>query len=330
MTSRHSCPNCPPISELQAHGHDAADASVEQLFRQDTARARTLPWRLRAAAGLLQTLAEPRGPGRPAGAGAQAGLRQRIAALLRGEHINNTEDRPALHTCCAPPAVTACRQISSKCRRRGRACSSGRALNRGEHKGYSGEALPMWSISALAAPTWARDWSPRHSSPSTAMSLPLRRQCGPGRPAGHPAATGPETTLFIVCSKSFRTEETLTNSLAARTGCSMPGPPRQDLDKHFLAVTTNLQAAAEFGIPADNCLPMWDWVGGRYSVWSAVGLSCAIAVGWDTLTSSWPVPRPWTSIFATVSRRQYAAADEPAGGVVLQFLRRGQPRGAAL
>jgi len=54
-----------------------------------------------------------------------------------------------------------------------------------------------------------------------------------------------------------------------------------DLDKHFLAITTNLEAAEEFGITADNCLPLWDWVGGRYSVWSAVGLSCAIALGWE-------------------------------------------------
>ena len=61
----------------------------------------------------------------------------------------------------------------------------------------------------------------------------------------------------------------------------MAGANDGDLDKHFLAITTNLPAAAQFGIPQDNCLPLWDWVGGRYSVWSAVGLSCAIAVGWE-------------------------------------------------
>jgi glucose-6-phosphate isomerase len=87
--------------------------------------------------------------------------------------------------------------------------------------------------------------------------------------------------LFIICSKSFRTEETLANSLAARIWMLQAGATERDLDKHFLAVTSNLPAAQEFGIPADQCLPMWDWVGGRYSVWSAVGLSCAIAVGWE-------------------------------------------------
>ena len=77
------------------------------------------------------------------------------------------------------------------------------------------------------------------------------------------------------------TEETLTNSLAARQWMMNAGAADADLDKHFLAITSNLEAAAEFGISPENCLPMWDWVGGRYSVWSAIGLSCAIAVGWE-------------------------------------------------
>ncbi|MBT3410707.1 MAG: glucose-6-phosphate isomerase, partial [Halieaceae bacterium] len=59
------------------------------------------------------------------------------------------------------------------------------------------------------------------------------------------------------------------------------GATDADLNKHFVAITSNLQAAADFGIPEKNCLPLWDWVGGRYSVWSAIGLSCAIAIGWE-------------------------------------------------
>ena len=65
-----------------------------------------------------------------------------------------------------------------------------------------------------------------------------------------------------------------------RAAAKQAGAAADDLDKHFLAITTNLEAAAGFGIPAENCLPIWDWVGGRYSVWSAIGLSCAVAVGW--------------------------------------------------
>ncbi len=95
----------------------------------------------------------------------------------------------------------------------------------------------------------------------------------------------PQTTLFIICSKSFRTEETLTNALLAREWMRNAGASDADLDKHFLAITSNLEAAAEFGIPAENCLPIWDWVGGRYSVWSAIGLSCAIAVGWENFAA---------------------------------------------
>jgi glucose-6-phosphate isomerase len=94
----------------------------------------------------------------------------------------------------------------------------------------------------------------------------------------------PASTLFIVCSKSFRTQETLTNGLAARQWLLDAGASSRDLDRHFLAITTNLSAAEEFGIPSRNCLPLWDWVGGRYSVWSAIGLSTAIAVGWDNFS----------------------------------------------
>ena len=92
----------------------------------------------------------------------------------------------------------------------------------------------------------------------------------------------PETTLFIVVSKSFTTQDTLVNARTARhwlvAGSSNPN---KVLQHHMLAVTEKQAAAEGFGIPASNILPMWDWVGGRYSLWSAVGLSVAIAVGMD-------------------------------------------------
>lgn len=92
----------------------------------------------------------------------------------------------------------------------------------------------------------------------------------------------PETTLFIVVSKSFVTQDTLVNAKTARhwlvNGSSNPN---QVLAHHMLAVTEKKAAAEGFGIPAKNILPLWDWVGGRYSLWSAVGLSLAIAVGMD-------------------------------------------------
>lgn len=88
-----------------------------------------------------------------------------------------------------------------------------------------------------------------------------------------------ETTLFIIASKTFSTLETMTNGHAARTWFLAQNTQESDIARHFLAVTTDLKAAAQFGIPADNCFGFWDWVGGRYSVWSAVGLVVMIQIG---------------------------------------------------
>ncbi|MBY0346539.1 MAG: glucose-6-phosphate isomerase [Neisseriaceae bacterium] len=94
-----------------------------------------------------------------------------------------------------------------------------------------------------------------------------------------------ETTLFIIASKTFSTLETMTNAHAARTWFLAQNTQESDIARHFLAVTTDLKAAAQFGIPADNCFGFWDWVGGRYSVWSAVGLVVMIQIGMNAFKS---------------------------------------------
>lgn len=93
----------------------------------------------------------------------------------------------------------------------------------------------------------------------------------------------PETTLFVIVSKTFTTQETLTNSETIRTWflSNKFGTKQEDVAKHFVAVSTNIQKVTEFGIDANNIFPMWDWVGGRFSLWSAVGLSISLAVGFE-------------------------------------------------
>ena len=91
----------------------------------------------------------------------------------------------------------------------------------------------------------------------------------------------PETTLFIIVSKSFTTQDTLVNANTAREWFLKTAEDESVLAKHFVAATDNVKAATAFGIHVDNIFRMWDWVGGRYSLWSAVGLSTAIAVGMD-------------------------------------------------
>jgi len=90
----------------------------------------------------------------------------------------------------------------------------------------------------------------------------------------------PETTLFVIVSKTFTTQETLTNSETIRKWF-LQTATQEDVAKHFVAVSTNIQKVTEFGINPDNVFPMWDWVGGRFSLWSAVGLSISLAVGFD-------------------------------------------------
>ncbi|NQZ53821.1 MAG: glucose-6-phosphate isomerase [Piscirickettsiaceae bacterium] len=88
----------------------------------------------------------------------------------------------------------------------------------------------------------------------------------------------PETTLFVVASKTFTTQETLTNAESARSWF-LKSAQQQDVAKHFVAVSTNAEAVAEFGIDTNNMFEIWDWVGGRYSLWSAIGLPIALYVG---------------------------------------------------
>ena len=90
----------------------------------------------------------------------------------------------------------------------------------------------------------------------------------------------PETTLFVIVSKTFTTQETLTNSETIRKWF-LQSASQEDVAKHFVAVSTNIKKVTEFGINENNVFPMWDWVGGRFSLWSAVGLSISLAVGFD-------------------------------------------------
>ncbi|MBA4745080.1 MAG: glucose-6-phosphate isomerase [Muricauda sp.] len=94
----------------------------------------------------------------------------------------------------------------------------------------------------------------------------------------------PETTLFVIVSKSFTTQETLSNALTIKKWF-LQSASEKDVAAHFVAVSTNLEKIEEFGIAEDNVFPMWDWVGGRFSLWSAVGLSIALSVGYENFES---------------------------------------------
>ncbi len=95
----------------------------------------------------------------------------------------------------------------------------------------------------------------------------------------------PEETLFLVASKTFTTQETMTNALSARSWFLASGASETDIAKHFAALSTNEKAVTAFGIDKENMFEFWDWVGGRYSLWSAIGLSIALTIGYDNFVA---------------------------------------------
>ncbi len=210
-----------------------------------------------------------------------------IAAMLAGAKINTTEDRAVLHVALrdfsgrgyivdgadVAPLIAAERAKMKAFAERmaGGALKgfTGRPLDTIVNIGIGGSDLgPLMAVEALR-PFW----------------LPGRRAFFVSNVDGqHLAdtleAADPETTLFIVASKTFTTQETMTNADSARRWFLAHGGDEKSVAKHFIALSTNANAVAAFGIAPENMFIFWDWVGGRYSLWSAIGLSIALQCGW--------------------------------------------------
>ena len=284
MTARTLLPDLQAYTEVKTHAATLNEASIEQFFEADDSRAETFTLE---AAGLQLDYSKHL-LSRDALASllklaTQAELQQRIADLFSGQPINNTEDRPALHTLLRASSNGGhADKFKDVVATRARMQAIAQRLNSGEHTGYSGTAI----TDVVNIGIGGSDLGPRLvTSALKPFQSDIRchyvANADPADLQGTLLGLNPASTLFIICSKSFRTEETLENSFEARAWMLTAGAKATELEKHFLAITTNLQAAEAFGIPSSHCLPLWDWVGGRYSVWSAIGLSCAIAVGWE-------------------------------------------------
>ncbi len=137
----------------------------------------------------------------------------------------------------------------------------------------------------------------------------------------------PETTLFIVASKTFTTQETLTNAFTARSWLLESLADERAVASHFVAVSTNAAKVAEFGIDTANMFEFWDWVGGRYSLWSAIGLPIAIAIGMQRFYELLDGAHEMDEHFLNADPvGEYAGGDGAAWGLV-QRLRQGQNPG---
>ncbi|MCZ2818074.1 glucose-6-phosphate isomerase [Modestobacter sp. VKM Ac-2984] len=218
----------------------------------------------------------------------RAGVPDRIAAMFRGEHINTTEGRAVLHVALRAPEsvpLTVDGQDVSADVHAVLATMRTFAdrVRSGEWKGHTGERIravvnigiggsdlgPAMAYTALA------DYSDRGITARFVSNI------DPTDFAEKTRDLDPATTLFVICSKTFTTLETLTNATVARDWLLASGADASAVAKHFVAVSTNTDAVAEFGIDTANMFEFWDWVGGRYSFTSAIGLSLMVAIGPD-------------------------------------------------
>ncbi len=212
------------------------------------------------------------------------GLDRRIEDLFGGAEVNPTEQRPALHTALRAPLakrpaaygeaveVTLTRMLdfAERVRSGDWRGATGKPINSVVHIGIGGSHLgPELAVKALSG------------TPGT--NPQVRFVANIDRFALDAALIGldPETTLFIVASKSFGTLETRVNADSARSWFLERMADVDALQQHFVAITENVEAAETFGMSPEQLFPMWDWVGGRYSLWSAVGLPLAISAGAD-------------------------------------------------
>ncbi len=218
----------------------------------------------------------------------QAKLGEQIEAMFTGEKINTTEDRAVLHVALRNPpgdpvyadgenVMPEVKAVLDKMRRLTEDVRSGSVT------GYTGQSITdVVNIgiggSALGPRMVTRALAPyKHprlrlhfvsNVDGTHLSETLRH-------------VRPATTLFVVASKTFTTLETMTNARSARAWLLEWAKDEKAVAKHFVAVSTSAEAVSDFGIDLDNMFGFWDWVGGRYSVWSAIGLPVAMAIGMD-------------------------------------------------
>jgi glucose-6-phosphate isomerase len=216
-----------------------------------------------------------------------------IAALFAGERVNLSESRPALHTALrqqddTPVHVDGADVVPAIRSTQARMRALATAVREGRRRGATG--MPVRAVINIGI--GGSDLGPRlvcEALPAPDGDAPVDvafvSNVDPEHLRRALAGRDPATTAFIVTSKTFTTQETLVNAAGARAWLEASLPPGSDVARHFIAVTANVAAARAFGIAEADTLPMWDWVGGRYSLWSAVGLASAVRHGYDAFAT---------------------------------------------
>ena len=273
--------------KLQAHFETMKNVQMQQLFANEPARAEKmhLQWNdflvdyskniiSAETISLLQELAN------------EVQLKDAIAKYFDGDVINQTENRAVLHTALrakenASVQVDGVNVMPEIYSVKNKIKNFSNEIISGQRKGFSGKPFtdvvnigiggsdlgPAMIVEALQY--YKNDLNVHFVSnvDGDHVNEIIKK-------------INPETTLFVIVSKTFTTQETLSNAETIRSWF-LQSATQEDVAKHFVAVSTNIQKVTEFGINPENIFPMWDWVGGRFSLWSAVGLSISLAVGFD-------------------------------------------------
>jgi len=314
--------SCPQWRALMKHAEQQRDIHLRERFAADPGRGERLCAEAEAVGlyldyskqrvddetlRLLRELAEARG------------LTERIAAMFRGERINTTEDRAVLHVALRAPAeatieVDGRNVVPDVHSVLGRMEAFSDRVRSGAWKGHTGRPIrnvvnigiggsdlgPVMAYQALRH--YAHPDGDERNQVDRERTFRFVSNVDGSDFVEATRDLDPAETLFIICSKTFTTLETLTNARAARDWClralgpggdhgsrndgarggSLDAAARAIVAKHFVAVSTNEEEVVRFGIDADNMFGFWDWVGGRYSMESAIGLSTMLAIGPDS------------------------------------------------
>lgn len=279
----------PAWRALQTHFEEIRGLHMRELFANDPDRFQTFSVRLndflldysknRITAETMKRLFD---------LARQQDLSTWIEKMFSGEAINHTEQRAVLHTALrnrsqqpvmvdgedVMPGVNAMldkmQKFSEQIRSRKWRGYSGQPITDVVNIGVGGSDLgPMMAVQSL------------HPYTIHDLNMHFVSNVDENHIRDTLESLKPETTLFIIVSKSFTTQDTLVNAQTARDWFMKTAVGNPAISRHFVAVSNNTDAAVEFGIRPDNIFKMWDWVGGRYSMWSSVGLSIAISIGMD-------------------------------------------------
>ena len=275
--------------KLKVHAREMSAVSMNELFQQDRQRFKKYSFELpEILCDFSKNLVNDETTQLLLQLAAECELEKGIQAMFSGEEINRTEGRAVLHTALrnfsGKPVYVEGKDvmpdIQKELEHMRSFCSQ---VHSGKWKGYTGRKIryivnigiggsdlgPVMVTEALK-PYWVKDIQPYFVSniDGTDLTEVLKK-------------VKPEETLFLIASKTFTTQETMTNAHSARQWLIGAARDENAVAKHFVALSTNEAGVEAFGIDKKNMFVFWDWVGGRYSLWSAIGLSIALTIGYD-------------------------------------------------